>query len=280
MYSDILSDIYSVSLSNIYSDIISISVSEIYTGILCDIVPALYLTYILAFYLALYLTVYRTYFRAFYLEYFWLLSDIYSSSLPGIYYDILCAIFSNILSDVFSDNLSDIYSDLLSFICLTYVLTVYLTSTLALCLAFFKILFDILSNILSDILFWRPVWQINLTVFLSVGVRQCPLRLGACSCGPAMSTAIKSWQGGRRWRRRRRTMTPLIKSHNPHLAGVEKNFHPSRGLLSDPHIFLFVGQTVALWRRKIMSLKLLHTLDRWGSRSELPMQSSYKNKKK
>ena len=27
------------------------------------------------------------------------------------------------------------------------------------------------------------------------------------------------------------------------------------------------------------SLKLLHTLDRWGSRSELPMQSSYKNKK-
>ena len=31
---------------------------------------------------------------------------------------------------------------------------------------------------------------------------------------------------------------------------------------------------------KKYSLKLLHTLDRWGSRSELPMQSSYKNKKK
>ena len=104
--------------------------------------------------------------------------NILSDILSGIYSDILSGRYSDILSGIYSDILFGIFSGILSGICSNIVLW---HSFLAFLSGIYSRYSDIISGILSDIL--SGVWLRS---------RQCPLRSGGRSWGPAVPTELWS----------------------------------------------------------------------------------------
>ena len=139
-----------------------------------------------------------------------ILSDICPGMVYGSLSDIYSCILSDINSDILSGILSDIYSGILSEI------------------HWNSLWHSIWHSIWHS--FWHSTWHI---FYLAVEVQRCPLdsrgpwlrSSGAhwarevAGWGPAVPTAIRSWQRGEEARR------AMLKSNKTHLVGGEKDIH-------------------------------------------------------